>query len=246
MTVNRKRLLWILALGALVAIAAAQLASALHPRPKGASPLRVSLVPAYDQCTAANRTHGPPLAFPSCTPPVQTSDFLTVGTPDATGAAANSVGSVNLRVIVGGPGAPDDTDLVITGGITDVRCKTGVSACGNANAADGPDYTGELQGNATIRITDHDNAATAGGGSDPATVVDIPFPFQFVCRNTADTSIGADCTVPPPSCLGCFPRFEGKRTVVEITQIRVFDGGPDGIAATAGNTLFALQGVFIP
>src|SRR5436190_5829878 len=39
------------------------------PRPKGATPTRLALVPAYTQCTAANRTHGPALAFPSCAPP---------------------------------------------------------------------------------------------------------------------------------------------------------------------------------
>ena len=36
-----------------------------YPRPRGASPLRVSLVPAYQACTAPNRTHGSPLSFPS-------------------------------------------------------------------------------------------------------------------------------------------------------------------------------------
>lgn len=246
MSTNRKGLLGAVVLAGLAVMVTAQLTIASHPRPAGASPIRVSLTPAYEQCTSPNRTHGPPLAFPSCSPPVQTSDFLTVGTPDANGAGANSVGSVRLRVIVGQPGPPDDSDVEITGAITDVRCKTGVSTCGNANSAAGPDYTGELQGDATIRITDHHNATSAGGGTDPATVVDIPFPFHFVCENTAETSIGGRCSVPPPSCLGCFPRFEGHRTVVELSQLRIFDGGPDGIAATEGNTLFAVQGIFIP
>ena len=44
-------------------------AQATHPRPVGASPARMSLVPAYAPCAAPNRTHGPPLAFPSCNPP---------------------------------------------------------------------------------------------------------------------------------------------------------------------------------
>ena len=57
-----------------------------YARPKGATPLRVPLVPAFQQCTAADRTHGPPLAFPSCASPAQTSGNLTVGTPDANGA----------------------------------------------------------------------------------------------------------------------------------------------------------------
>ena len=42
-----------------------------YPRPVGATPLRVSLVTAYDECTAPNRTHGPPLDSPSCNPPTQ-------------------------------------------------------------------------------------------------------------------------------------------------------------------------------
>ena len=66
------------------------------PRPAGASPLRASLVPAYNACTSPNRTHGPGLAFPSCNPPVRSSGPLTVGTPDANGFAANSVSSVRF------------------------------------------------------------------------------------------------------------------------------------------------------
>jgi hypothetical protein len=243
---GRRVLASAVALGAAAILAAATLAFATHPRPKGATPMRVSLVPAYEECTAPNRTHGPPLAFPSCSPPVQSSQFLTVGTPDANGAPAKSVGFVKLSVLVGAPGPPSDSEVLIATQITDVRCRAGASACGNANAADGPDYTGELSIDGTLRITDHDNAVDPGGGTDPATVVDIPFPFNLVCENTADTSIGGLCRVPPPSCLGCSPRLEGHRTIVEITQIRIFDGGPDGIVATDDNTLFAVQGIFIP
>src|SRR5262245_32968308 len=95
-----------LALGAVGMMVMASMAGATHPRPKGATPLRVSLVPSYNACTAPNRTHGPPLAFPSCNPPVQTSTNVTVGTPDANGAAANSTGFAKLDVIVGAPGPP--------------------------------------------------------------------------------------------------------------------------------------------
>ena len=69
-------------------------ANAAHPRPKGATPISVSMVPAYNACAAPNRTHGPPLAFPSCNPPVQSSNSLTIGSPDANGAAANAVASI--------------------------------------------------------------------------------------------------------------------------------------------------------
>src|SRR3954464_6119934 len=118
----------------------AQVASATHPRPKGATPLRASVVPAYKTCAVPNRTHGAPLAFPSCNPPVQSSNFLTVGTPDANGvAAANSVGFIRLDVKVGVPGPPDDSDVLIRQSLSDVRCKpaTAAAVCGTANAADG-------------------------------------------------------------------------------------------------------------
>ena len=39
----------------------------------------VPLVPSFRNCTTSNRTHGPPLVSGSCTPPVQSSDYLTVG-----------------------------------------------------------------------------------------------------------------------------------------------------------------------
>jgi len=235
------------AAAALVMMAVASLASATHPRPKGATPLRVSMVPAFNQCTTPNRTHGPPLAFPSCNPPVQSSTAITVGTPDANGAAANSEGFVKLEVFIGVPGPPDDSDVFIAANITDVRCKAGTTACGSANAADGADYTGGLQGNATIRITDHFNAIAAGGGTDPATVVDIPYPINAACAATASTAIGATCTANT-SANAAVPGAvkDGKRAIVEVGQIQVSDGGPDGIVGTTPNTLFAVQGIFIP
>ena len=248
MTIRKRMVLPLaLALGAVGLMVMASMASATHPRPKGATPLRVSMVPAYNQCAAPNRTHGPPLAFPSCNPPVQSSTAITVGSPDANGAAANSEGFVKLEVIVGVPGPPDDSDVAITANITDVRCKAGTTACGSANAADGADYTGGLQGNATIRITDHYNAIAAGGGTDPATVVDIPYPIAAACAATASTSIGATCTANT-SANAAVPGAvkDGKRAIVEVGQIQVSDGGPDGIVGTTPNTLFAVQGIFIP
>ena len=61
-------------------------------------------------------------------------------------------------MLAGTPGPPDDSDVKLTANSTDIRCKAGMAACGSANAADGADYTGELEGNAQIRITDHFNA----------------------------------------------------------------------------------------
>ena len=99
MSIKRKMALPLaLALGAIGFMAVTQVASATHVRPKGATPLRASLVPSFKACAAPNRTHGAPLAFPSCNPPVQTSNFLTIGSPDANGAGANSTGFILLKV----------------------------------------------------------------------------------------------------------------------------------------------------
>jgi hypothetical protein len=242
MTIKRKMVLPLaLAVGALALMAVSQVASGSHVRPKGASPLRASLVPSYKACSAPNRTHGAPLAFPSCNPPVQSSTYLTLGTPDANGAGANSVGSILLRVKATSP-----EDVLINSTITDVRCLPagGASVCGTANAADGPDYSGEVQGNATIRISDHYNGP---GLNEAATVVDIPFPVNGTCATTLSTTVGGTCTtattantVVPGSVK------DTQRAVVEIGQLQVFDGGADGLVSTADNTLFEVQGIFIP
>jgi hypothetical protein len=235
------------ALCALGVMVVASVASASHPRPKSASPITAALTPAFNQCTAANRTHGPPLAFPSCNPPVQSSNSITVGAPDANGAAANSTGFIKLSVVVGVPGPPDDSDVKLISTITDVRCKAGTAACGSANAADGADYTGELQGNATIRITDHFNAVAPGGGTDPGTVIDVPFPVNATCAATSSTSIGSTCAINT-TANAVVPGAvkDGKRAIVEVGQLQVTDGGPDGLVGTTPNTLFEVQGIFIP
>jgi hypothetical protein len=245
MTIKRKMVLPLaIAISALGFMIVSQVASATHPRPKGATPLRASLVPAYKQCTGTgNRTHGAPLAFPSCNPPVQTSNSLTIGTPDANSAAANSIGSILLRVKGTSP-----EDVLITSNISDVRCKAGVSAtvCPNANTADGPDYTGELQGNAIIRITDHYNGTAL---NEAATVQDIPFPVNATCAATAgDPNIGGTCsTNTSANAVLAGSVKDAQRAVVEINQIQISDGGTDGqVATTADNTLFGVQGIFIP
>src|SRR5689334_3233361 len=242
MTIKRKMVLPLaLAVGALGLMAVSQVASGSHVRPKGASPLRASLVPSFKACATPNRTHGAPLAFPSCNPPVQSSNFLTVGTPDNNGAASNSIGSILLKVKTTSP-----EDVLITSSITDVRCLPATSAtvCNSANAADGPDYSGQLQGNATIRISDHYNGP---GLNEAATVQDIPFPVNATCANVASTTIGGTCTANT-SANATVPGSvkDTQRSVVEIAQIQISDGGADGQVATADNTLFGVQGIFIP
>jgi WD40 repeat protein len=206
-----------------------------HVRPKGATPLRVALVPSYSQCTAPTRTHGPPLAFPSCTPPGQRSPNLTVGSPDANGAPANSSGSVLLDVLPG--------DFRIVASITDVRCAASLPTCGAANTAGGADYAGELRATMAVRRTDkYDSSVDA----IPATLGDTSFGFTFGCSGTA-ASQGAACSVTT-TANSLVPGLvrNGDRTAMEIGAIELLDGGPDGDADTADNSTFATQGIFIP
>lgn len=240
----------VVAVGLVATALVTQAAWATHARPKGATPVRVSLVPAFNACTVPNTSHGPPLSFPSCNPPPAASSFLTVGVRDANGngPAPDSVGSIRIDVKPGAPGPPEDSDLIFKGSITDVRCLPAEdpSVCSSPNAAGGPDYSGELQSNATIRITDHFNGPS---GAETATVRDIPFPINLFCVNTASVTTGGACSVTSSGAVVC-PECgiqEGNRTLVEITQFEVFDGGPDGQVGTAdGSTVFARQGLFIP
>ena len=225
-----------------------------HPRPKGATPLLVALLPAYTKCTAPNRLHGPPALGGgsddgSCAPPVQTSGFLTVGTPDAGGGTANSSGSVRLDVIIGAPGPPDDSDVAIHVDMSDVRCKTGVATCGAANAAGGADYTGELTPNIGVRVTDNFNAVPAGGGTDGATMQDYVLggSVQVPCAATASTAIGASCAISTTlDAISPGTVLDGKRAVWQLGQVEVLDGGSDGEATTTPNGRFAVQGLFVP
>src|SRR5436190_10744701 len=233
-----------LAVGMLAVVLAAEPASATHPRPKGATPIRVPFVPAYRACATPNRTHGAPLSFPSCNPPVQLSPNLTIGTPDANGATANAIGFAKVEVMPGVPGPPDDSDVKLSGQASDIRCKSGVAACGTANNQDGPDYTGELQSNAIIRVTDHYNGP---GLNEAATMQDLPFPTNVTCGQTADASIGGFCSVAT-TANAIVPGAikDGQRAIIESAQIFASDGGADGLVSTADNSTFAVQGVFIP
>ena len=225
-------------------------ASATHPRPKGATPLRVSLAVAYKACASPNRQHGAPLATLSCNPPVQASSFLTVGTGDAwPGTQPKSIGSVRLDVKTSSP-----EDVKIVQNDSDVRC-IGNSAAGfcstaNTDNAGVPDYSGELNGTANIRITDHFNGpiGACGACADPATGQDLAFPVIGTCATTpGDGTVGSTCatnTTANGTVLGSVQ--DNKRANVEIQQINIEDGGADGTAATTGNTLFETQGIWIP
>jgi TolB protein len=207
-----------------------------YPRPVGASPLRVSLVTAYDECTEPNRTHGPPLGFESCNPPTRSSAHLTVGTADSNGQVVRYEGHVRLNTIVGNPSTPavDEADVAI-----DFFSK---GALTNALAH----YTGELRAELPLQITDKDNTPHPGGPG-AATTQEFTFDVDATCAIVSDPSPHSECqTTTTADALIPGAIKEGRRSIWQLGQVVVYDGGADGDTATADNTVFARQGLFVP
>jgi hypothetical protein len=198
-----------------------------YARPKGATPSYLSLVPAQRACTAPEREHGPPLAFGSCGPPEPESDTLTVGTPDANGAPARSIAFGRLDVRPGDPGTDaDEADVAITLRAGDVRQSTNLA-----------DFSGELRARLSVRITDGWNGADAGGGTDIATVTDLPFEVPVPCAATPGPEGGTCAAATTMDALAPGAAREGSRAIWELGVIEVLDqeGRP-----------FLRQGVFVP
>jgi subtilase family protein len=207
-----------------------------YARPKGASPDSLTLVPAFDECTSSNASHGAPLASPSCNPPSQSSDFLTLGAPDVNGLPARGAGSVQLKVLQENPINPsngDQGDVQIDVRFTDVR-----------NQSDLSDYTGELRAVLMLRTTDRFNGELL---EDPATAADTPLAVTVPCSSTPGPE-GGDCNVSTTAdAVMAGVVREGERTIWALGRFELFDGGADGDAETTGdNTLFAVPGAFVP
>jgi dipeptidyl aminopeptidase/acylaminoacyl peptidase len=209
-----------------------------YPRPKSAGQVRVGLVPAYAECGpgSADRTHGPPLANPSCSSPDQVSAALTVGTPDANGNPSKAIGYLQTKPRLGDPAttaneADVDTHLLML----DVR-----------NRSDLSDYTGELVAELRVQITDRNNGPGTGAAAT-GTTTEIPLELAFSCTPTSDATVGSYCELE--SALNVLipgAVKEKQRAIWEIGQVRIYDGGADGLADTEPNTLFMTQGLFVP
>jgi Tol biopolymer transport system component len=196
-----------------------------YARPRGATPARVSLVTAYNQCTSSDRTHGPPLAFPSCSSPQKSSSQLTVGTADANGKPALNEGYLALAAQAGAPGGVDDSDVMLDFFLDDVFT--------NALA----DYTGNLRVHLSLQITDRLNTPAPGGVSS-ATSVAIPVDMTVPCVTVPDPNEGSTCTANTSVDAlipGAVP--EGRRAIWQLGAVQVYD---------AADALFATQGMFIP
>jgi hypothetical protein len=204
-----------------------------YPHPRGASITRAPLVPAFNECTASDRTHGDSLAFGSCSSPSRAS-LLTVGTPDSNGAGANSSGYVLYTTVPGNPSTPaNEADVAVQVGLTDVRRKADLS-----------DYTGQLQLRGAVRITDRLNGQAT---DEAATGQDSEFPVTVPCAATASDSIGATCGVTTSfNAVVAGSVIEGKRSIWELGPVTVYDGGASETAGAADAQPFEQQGVFVP
>ncbi len=203
-----------------------------YPRPRGATPLRLSLVPANAPCTVPNTTHGAPLDFGSCAPPQLSSAYLTTGTPDSNGKRVSMEAYLLLNVVQGNTATPD------------VRLTTHVD---NVLNKDLTDYTGSLQVGLPIRLTDKNNTPNPGGPGAATTRI-FPFAWEVPCLADFDPQLGSDCSLTTTiDTLVPGAITEGRRAIWQIAQVRVFDGGSDGDGSTTtDNTVFAVPGVFVP
>jgi TolB protein len=190
-----------------------------YVRPRSANWVEVSLVPAYQLCTAPNRNHGPPLAYPSCAPPQPVSGATTVGS-SATGFVVYGVQSGNPAT------QTDEADVQLKTKITDVR---------DAGTLD--DYSGTLSVRTSIRVTDKYNAATPNAYG-AATVADGALSFDVPCTITASTTIGSTCAINSSAdALVAGTVKERMRSMWELKAVEVRD---------AGGQAFMKQGVFVP
>jgi hypothetical protein len=200
-------------------------------RPKGATPVYLSLVPQHQlRCNAPDTSHGAPLAYGSCRVSNLPWSHATVGTPDANGKPANSIGFLQYYVQTGSPGGPDDSDVLIAFSIKSVYNSSGLT-----------DYTDGLEVRTNLRITDKDVGVASTG-------VDFPLSFAAPCTATADPDTGGNCAIQTSADAirpGLVP--EGQRSNWELGEAEVYDAGGDGnVALTRDNLVFATQGVFVP
>jgi hypothetical protein len=241
----------------LAAMLLAGAAFANHVRPRGATPLRVSLVPAQQRCTEPNGVHEPPLDHVrSCLPPKQSSSAATVGTPDANGFGAQSVAFVRIDVKDIQTPAEDDHVQVA---ITDVRELADPTKDYNPNPT-GPDMTlvaripgppATTPSGDMLRLTDHRNIGPGPVGG-AGTTVDFNFPIPVDC-NFTPPDVGSTCAVTTTfnAILPGFVKYDPanpnrNRQTIEVGQIQVYDSGLDNVRGTNDDTLFAVQGIFNP
>jgi len=158
---------------------------------------------------SSNRAHGAPLVTPSCNPPVQSSNYLTVGTLDANGVAPNFVGRLRLDVKNGNANTPaNEADIAILFDTSDIRKKSDLS-----------DYTGELSAGFDFQLTDRSNGTSQ---NEPGTALAMPFSMSAPCAATSSTTTGSTCSVNTiMNALIPNAVIENKRAIWQLSNIEV-------------------------
>ena len=166
--------------------------------------------------------------------PAQASSYLTLGTPEVNAAATNGSGYVRYVVMTGDPGTTaDEADVRLTVEVTDVRRSSDLS-----------DYTGELQYQAVVRVTDRGNGSLA---TEPATGFDTELAAAVPCTETPSVDTGATCALDTTvDALLPGAVVEKRRATWNLGAAQVYDGGPSERAGGSGARLFETQGLFVP
>jgi hypothetical protein len=232
----------IAALALLATLVPGKSGAAGYPRPRGASPERIPMVPIFERCDwvgggrRSDTTHGGPLAYASCKNPELVSGTVTIGTPDANGKPANSVGTLAYTVVAGNPSTPaDEADVRIDFDVTDIRLQNGLG-----------DYPGELELSVESSMTD---GANGPAQNEAGTTQNFFYTAAIPCATTASTSIGSTCSLHTTvDTLVPNTIKEGKRTIwAHPDHTHIYDGGPDWKASTEnGNLAFLSDGVYVP
>jgi hypothetical protein len=199
---------------------------AAYEAPASATSLRVSLVPAFEQCRGAGQnqpmgSHPPPLATGSCA-------------PSPLGAAAvgpQAQGSAELDALSG--------DLALKASATDVRA--GGSSGGDYDPnPSGADLTLVFR----VRITDLQNGTS---GRAPGTTGDLDLAAPVNCAATSDATVGADCQLDTTAnAITAGSIRDGKQSVLQTFRVRLTDSGSNGTLGDGDDRLFEQQGVLIP
>jgi Tol biopolymer transport system component len=216
-----------------------------YARPRGATPVRIALVPAYKQCASSSpppRNHRGSITAGSCYAPIPESSYLTVGSPEFNGVGANAQGAVVFTTV-----ASPSSNVTIAVNTEDVRCQALTASCPGGALGD---YAGDLRLSTSFRITDKGNGPATTGLSVNGTVTDLPLEFNVPCTTTGSTTVGSTCAVNTSinAVLGATAIVAGQRAIWQFAGIlNLYDGGSDGVATTtANNTLFEVGGLFIP
>ena len=186
----------------------------------GRRTVRTPLVIAYEPCVAANRTHGPPLAFGSCNPPRPFSDARHGRHPRRQRQRGTSLlGFVKLE--------RDRRRSRDSGG------RGGRADHGVTHRRAPQQRPGRLQRRAAgaARCADHRSHGGAGAEHDPG----LSLPVTVPCAPTPGAE-GATCSISTTfDAIMPGAVTEGRRAMWQLGAVEVHDGGSDGLAATGPN-----------